>query len=364
MPHHEGAAPATPLLRRTLAGLPAYVPGEAAAGDALHPLASNENPYGPLPGVIESLARAAVDVHRYPDMTGARLTAALAEHHRVPVEWVALGAGSVGVLQQIVQVAAGPGDEVVFAWRSFEAYPILVQLGGATAVRVPVTGAGRHDLAAMAHAITECTRLVLLCSPNNPTGPALRAGELLAFLDRVPGDVLVVLDEAYREFVRDPDVPDGIALAREWTNLCVLRTFSKAHGLAGLRVGYAVGAPEVAAALRTAALPFGVNTLAQAAALTSLGLGRELAARVETVVAERERVVWRLTGQGWHVPSSQGNFVWLATGARTAEVADACREGGVLVRPFIGEGLRATIGTPDANDAFLAVAGRFTPAPG
>lgn len=349
-----------PRLRSGLAGLAAYVPGRAGEGpEPVHTLSSNENPYGPLPSIVEVIAREATQVHRYPDMTASALTRAIAAHHAVPVEHVATGTGSVGVLQQVVQATAGDGDEVLFPWRSFEAYPIVVRVNGATGVPVPGTPGGRHDLDAMAGAITDRTRLVLLCSPNNPTGPALRRGELTGFLDRVPPEVLVVLDEAYREFVRDPAVPDGVQLGRDRPSLCVLRTFSKAYGLAGLRVGYAVAAPGVAAALRATSVPFGVNSLAQAAAVASLDAEAELLARVDAIVAERERVVALLAAKGWDVPDSQGNFVWLALGARTEDFTAAAAAAGVVVRPFAGEGVRVTIGTPAANDTVLSVAGAF-----
>lgn len=354
------APTAGPRLRPALADLPAYVPGLAGSGPTqVHKLSSNENPFGPLPSVLTAITREAATVNRYPDMTAAELAHAIAAHDDVDVAQIATGTGSVGVLQQAVQATAGDGDEVVFAWRSFEAYPIVAAVNGATGVPVPLTADARHDLDAMAAAVTDRTRLALLCSPNNPTGPALRRGELLAFLDSVPGDVLVVLDEAYREFVRDADVPDGVEMARDHPNLCVLRTFSKAHGLAGLRVGYGVASPEVAAALRATSVPFGVSALAQSAAITSLAASDELHERVERIVVERERVVEALRRIGWDVADPQGNFVWLAVGERTAELKAACEAAGVFVRPFASEGVRVTIGEPAANDAFLAVAADF-----
>lgn len=354
--------PAAPRLRPALADLPAYVPGRSAGpGRALYKLSSNENPYGPLPGIQAVIAAEAAGVNRYPDMTSAPLVEAIAAHLGVPPEHLATGTGSVGVLQQAVQATAGEGDEVVHAWRSFEAYPIVVRVNGATGVPVPLTPDRRHDLGAMLGAVTDRTRLVLLCSPNNPTGPALRRDELARFLDRVPADVLVVLDEAYREFVRDPDVPDGLELYRRWPNVCVLRTFSKAYGLAGLRVGYAVAAPEVAGALRKTAVPFGVSGVAQAAAVASLGVEAELLERVEAVVAERTQVVDALAAQGWDVPDSQGNFVWLELGEEAVAFAAACEEAGIMVRPFAGAGVRVTVGEPAANDAFLAVAAHARP---
>ncbi|RJK94218.1 histidinol-phosphate transaminase [Vallicoccus soli] len=355
------AAPSTPRLRAALDAVPAYVPGRTAAGEVLWKASSNENPYPPLPGVLEAVGREVAAMNRYPDMTAGALVQELSRRFDVPPEHLATGTGSVGVLQQVVQATAGPGDEVVFAWRSFEAYPIVVGIAGATAVRVPLTATEEHDLDAMAEAITDRTRLVLVCSPNNPTGPAVRRAALERFLDRVPPDVLVVLDEAYREFVRDPEVPDGVELHRDRPGLCVLRTFSKAYGLAGLRVGFAVAHPPVAEALRKTAVPFGVSGPAQVAAIASLRSEEALAERVEALVQERARVVAALRAQGWDPPASEANFVWLRLGERTGEFAAACERAGVVVRPFAGEGARVTVAEPEANDAWLAVAATFVP---
>ena len=243
---------------------------------------------------------------------------------------------------------------------SFEAYPIVVGISGATSVRVPLTTDERHDLDAMAAAVTDRIRLVLVCSPNNPTGTAVRRAELVRFLDRVPPHVMVVIDEAYREFVRHPDVPDALDVYRDRPNVAVLRTFSKAYGLAGLRVGFAVAHDPVAEALRKTAVPFGVSGLAQVAATASLEAEDELLQRVEALVAERSRVQDALRDQGWAaLPASEANFVWLRLGERTEEFAAACEQAGVVVRPFAGEGARITIGERIADDVFLDVAKRF-----
>jgi histidinol-phosphate aminotransferase len=196
----------------------------------------------------------------------------------------------------------------------------------------------------------------VLCTPNNPTGPALRDREVREFLDRVPGGVLVVVDEAYREFVRLEEPLDALALVAERDNVVVMRTFAKAYGLAGLRVGYLVGPEPVATAVRACSLPFGVSSIAQAAAVASLDAEPELLARVDAIVAERARVTEALAGQGWDLPEAQGNFVWLPLGDRTAGFAAAADEAGIMVRPFAGEGVRATIGEVEANDRFIAVA--------
>ena len=351
-----------PRLRRELEGIPTYKPGrppEARPGQVTYKISSNENPYAPLPSVVDVIEDAARSVNRYPDMSSTRLTQALAERFAVKPENIALGTGSVGVAQQLVQATAGPGDEVLYAWRSFEAYPIIVQISGATSVKVPLTADERHDLNAMADAINERTRLVFVCNPNNPTGTAVRRVELEKFLDAVPADVLVVIDEAYREFVRDPDVPDGLELFRDRPNVCVLRTFSKAYGLAGLRVGFAIADPTVAEALRKTAVPFGVSSIAQEAAIASLNAEAELQERVQALVAERARLRDGLRAQGWTVPDTEANFVWIRLGARTPKFAAASEAEGVSVRPYGDEGVRITVGESEATDVVLRVAGSF-----
>ncbi|WP_405088021.1 histidinol-phosphate transaminase [Microbispora sp. NBC_01389] len=349
-----------PRFRSILDSMPPYKPGKAVVSPEgrSYKLSSNESPYGPLPSVVEAVARAAAEVHRYPDPGAVRLTEALAERYDVPAGHVALGAGSVSVAQQILAAVGEPGADVMYAWRSFEAYPLLADLSGARSIQVPLRDE-THDLDAMAGALTPETRLVFVCNPNNPTGTVNRTEELRRFLGRVPGDVTVVLDEAYREYVRDADVPDGLALYREHPNVAVLRTFSKAYGLAGLRVGYLIGHEPVAAAVRKTLLPFAVNHLAQAAAIASLHAEDELLERVETVIKERTRVREALLSQGWTVPPTEANFVWLRLGERTTEFAAKCAAVGVAVRPFDGEGARVSIGDIEANDVFLAVAQDF-----
>jgi histidinol-phosphate aminotransferase len=351
----------SPHPRADLAGIAVYKPGrpsKASPGFQSFKLSSNESPYPPLPSVLDAIARAAQQANRYPDLAASTVVEALAAKLDVPADHVVVGCGSVGVATQLVEAFAGPGDEVVFAWRSFEAYPIIVQVSGATAVPVPLTSGAVHDLVAMAAALTPRTRIVLVCNPNNPTGTAVRRRELEAFLDRVPPDCLIVLDEAYREFNRDPEVPDGVAVYRDRPNVAVLRTFSKAYGLAGLRVGYAVAHPAVADAIRMTSVPFAVSSIAQAAAVASLlpAAEAELFARVEATVRERTRVTEALAELGWQVPGSEANFVWLATGAGTEAAAAVCAQAGIVVRPFPGEGLRVTIGEPEANDILLAAA--------
>ncbi|MCC2333679.1 histidinol-phosphate transaminase [Cellulomonas wangsupingiae] len=344
-------------LRRVFAELPPYVPGaRAAVGAAAYKLSSNENPYPPLPSVVAAIVDGAADVNRYPDMHATELTTAVAGRLGVAPESVVAGTGSVAVLGHVLAAVCEAGDEVVMPWRSFEAYPIAVALAHARQVRVPVGPDGRLDLPGMAAAVTERTRVVLVCTPNNPTGPAVRDDELRDFLAAVPRDVVVVLDEAYVEFVRDPQAPDALALFAEHPNVVLLRTFSKAYGLAGLRVGYAVARPRLAAGIRAASTPFGVSHVAQLAALASLRAESELLTRVDAIVTERTRMLAGLRAQGWDVPDSQANFVWLPLGHRAAGFAERCAHAGVLVRPFAGDGVRVSVGEREATDIFLAVA--------
>jgi histidinol-phosphate aminotransferase len=260
----------------------------------------------------------------------------------------------VALTEILVKATCLPGDEIVYAWRSFEAYPIISAGAGVTGVRVPNTAAHGHDLGAMADAITDRTRLVLVCNPNNPTGTAVQRAELDRFLADVPSDVLVVLDEAYREMVTDPDVPDGIATYADRPNVLVLRTMSKAWGLAGLRMGFLVAQPEVAAAIRKVLTPFSTSLVAQAAALAALPQEAEVKRRCGLIVAERSRVTEALRKLHLDVPESQANFVWLPLGDQSAQFGTVCEGRGVIVRPFQGDGVRVTIGTPEENDAFLA----------
>jgi histidinol-phosphate aminotransferase len=353
-----------PRPRPALDSIPAYKAGKppaagAAASGPSYKLSSNENPYPPLPGVLDAAARAAETLNRYPDMAASALHRAIAGRFGVDVSRVATGAGSVAVLYNLLQSLCVEGDEVVYAWRSFEAYPIAVGVTGATKVEVPLDADARHDLPAMLAAISNATKAVLVCTPNNPTGPAVHAAELREFVDAVPSGVVVAIDEAYREFVRDPQTVDGLEIADGRDNVVVLRTFSKAYGLAGLRVGYGIAPAPLAEAIRKCALPFGVSHIAQAVAVASLEAEKQLLKRVDALVAERARVSEALAGMGWAVPEAQGNFVWLALGDRSDEFAAACDERGVSVRPFQGDGVRVSVGEREADDLFLDVARSF-----
>jgi histidinol-phosphate aminotransferase len=346
-----------PRLRPALEALGAYRPGRRPApGQDLSRLASNETPYPLLPSVQEAIAAAVADSNRYPDPGVVRLTDALAAKHLVDADRLAVGCGSVQLVQELVEIACDAGEEVVFGWRSFEAYPTLTTIAGATPVTVPLRDA-HLDLEAMASAVTDRTRLVLLCSPNNPTGPALAHDDVKSFLETVPPQVLVVVDEAYAEFVDDPLAVDGTRLLSSYPNLVVLRTFSKAYGLAGLRVGYALcGDPAVAGALRQVHLPFAVSVAAQAAALASLEAEEQLLGQVAEIVSRREPLRKALREIGWDVPPTQGNFVWLPTGPDTDRVSQVFEDHDVLVRAFSGEGIRVTVGTPRDDERVLVAA--------
>lgn len=332
------------LIRTDLADIPTYVPGKRF-DDAVK-LSSNEVATRPLIAAVQAMAEAASQANRYPDMGAVALRESLAGHLELDIEQIAVGCGSSALCQQLVQIAAGPGDEIIFPWRSFEAYPIFAQVVGATPVAIPLTEDGRHDLAAMAAAITERTRVIFLCNPNNPSGELLTSAEFEDFLSRVPADVLVGLDEAYIEYVRSEDTPLAPEAIVRYPNLIGLRTFSKAYGLAGVRVGYAFGAPEIIAALNKVAIPFAVNVVAQAGAVASLAAADELLERTEVIVEERARVADAVGAR-----PSEANFIWLPT-ANAAPIAQALMAENVLVRAF-PEGLRVTVSTPADNDVFL-----------
>src|SRR3954449_13193154 len=365
---HGGGRDVVVSARPAVQQLPAYKPGRNPADLAREigvaqavKLASNEVAFPPLPAVVHALTTAAAETHRYPDNAAAVLTQALAGHYGVDPAQVVTGCGAVMLCQQLAQSYNDPGTSIAFAWRSFEMYPLLAQVAGARSIQVPLVPgrpggpADTHDLEALAAAVDETTRLVFVCNPNNPTGTAVRRPELERFLDAVPERTLVVLDEAYREFVTDEDVPDGVELMRGRPNVAVLRTFSKAWGLAGLRVGYLLAEdPAVADAVRRTHVPFSVSTLAQAAAVAALGSEDEVRQRCAAVVAERARLTGELRRRGLPVADSQANFVWLPLGEGTAEVAAALEARAVITRPFAGEGLRVTVGTPEEDDVFLA----------
>lgn len=360
--------PARRLTRAHLDELPSYRPGrrpEQLAGELgiaqAVKLSSNELPFGPLPGVTEAVADAAAQLHRYPDMFAGRLRDALARRHGVDPGEVVTGCGSVALCEHLALACAAPGDEIVFGWRSFEAYPLIASRLDARAVRVPNTADHRLDIDGIIKALTPDTRMIFLCSPNNPTGTAVRADELNRLLAAVDGNTLVVLDEAYREFVTDGQVPDGLTLRNEHPNLVVLRTFSKAWGLAAARLGYLIATPEIAAAVAKVLTTYSTSGLAQAAGLAALAQEAESARRVAIIIKERDRVVAGLRKFVPRIPDSQGNFCWLPVGEQAAEIAAAFETNGIIVRGFSPDssemashgGVRISIGSPEENDALL-----------
>ncbi|WP_456696535.1 histidinol-phosphate transaminase [Aeromicrobium sp. P5_D10] len=343
----------TPRARKALDDIPVYRAGKTAISED-HKLSSNENPYAPLPGVMERASAELARINRYPDAGMTGLYDALSDRFELPSDCFAAGTGSVAVLFALLNAHLEAGDEIIYAWRSFEAYPIAAALTGATSVQVPLRADATHDIEAMAAAVTERTKVVLICTPNNPTGPVVTADELSSFLDRVPGDVLVVVDEAYVEFVRDPEAADGLAALAGHDNVVVLRTFSKAYGLAGLRVGYAIARPQIAESIRKATPPFTVTDLSQAAAIASLESQSALQERVEAIVQERITMVAALRAHGFELPDTQANFVWLPLGEDALAFAAACDP--VSVRPFAGDGVRISIGTPEINAELIELA--------
>ena len=335
------------MIRRDLDAIPAYVPGKTDP-EALK-LSSNEVAGTPLPAAAEAMAKAAAGGNRYPDMGAASLKLALARHLGVEVENIAVGCGSSALCQQLAQATSTPENNIVFPWRSFEAYPIFCRITGAEPRPVPLID-GAHDLERMLSLIDDSTSLIFLCSPNNPTGAVISTADFHAFMARVPDHVTVALDEAYFEFNRDPQAVNGQEVWRDYPNVVCLRTFSKAYGLAGVRVGYAFGTPDLIAAVDKVGVPFQVSAVAQAGALASLQHSDELLARVEDTIDVRDDVAERIGAQ-----HSQANFVWVPFDdpADASRTADLLAQRGVLVRAF-PEGLRVTVTNREESDEFLS----------
>ena len=346
----------TARLRPELAELPAYVEGKTIAGAIK--LASNETVHGPLPSVRAAIDRAIGTVNRYPDNHNTELKSRLAQHLNTAVgasfapEQIAVGGGSVNLCQRLVQATASVGDEVLYGWRSFEMYPLQVRVAGATPIQVPLRDE-TFDLYAILAAVTDRSRLIFVCNPNNPTSTVVEPAALASFVEAVPSHILIAIDEAYVEYIRDGMQPDSLGLVRSYSNVVVLRTFSKAYGLAGLRVGYAVGDPRVITALNKVSVPFTTTNVSQAAAIASLEAADELLARTDAVVAERTRVSETLRKAGFTVPPSQANFVWLPLGMRTLDFVEQAANAHMVVRPYGTDGVRVTIGAPAENDALL-----------
>lgn len=355
--------------RPAIAALPGYRPGRSAAAAAAEhgisdaiKMASNELPFGPLPSVAGAITAGVEHIGLYADHGAAELRAAIAETVGLDIDQVTVGAGSAGLLQQILLSYVEPGDRVAMCWPSFEAYPLFAALVEAEEVRVPLTEE-TFDLPALAAAVDDATKVVFVTNPNNPTGTIVGTDEIRTFLDAVPTTCLVVLDEAYAEFVTDGRVTDSTLLLANHPNLVITRTFSKAHGLAGLRIGYALGHPDVIGMIDRTLVPFAVNELAQRAARASLAAESEMRERVAQVVSERTRVTNELRSSGWGVPDPQGNFVWLPVGADAAALGVDLERRGVVTRAFADVGVRVTIAGSEWNDRFLAALAAARPTP-
>jgi len=347
-----------PRFRPAVSGMSRYAPGRPSALEHVRgfaQLASNELPFGPLPSVRQAIEQAISDVNRYPDLHAMDLAVAIADRHALDQSQVGLGCGSIEVLRQAAMVTVEPGDEILCARPSFSEYSILASLLGANCSEIPLLPDGAHDVEAMLDALGSSTRLVIVCTPNNPTSGATPKRALQWLLENLPPEVLLVVDEAYQEFVDDPACTSAIDLLEEHPNLLVLRTFSKAFGLAGLRVGYGVGSSELIETLGLARIPFGASSIAQAAALASLGAIEEMMMRVQEIIAERKRMMEVLQGARVKVaPSPQSNFLWFPDPPMgVTELVEAARAAGALVRGVGNLGVRVTIGISEENDKVL-----------
>jgi len=356
------------LFRASIADLVPYEPGKPVEEvqrelglERVVKLASNEGPFPPFPAALEAIERAGPDLNRYPDGGVYALRTALAERHGVAFEEVVVGAGADGVIDFLAQAALEPGDEVVCGWPSFPSYVLCAAKLGAVPRKVPLRDQ-TYDLDALLEAIGPRTKLVCVCHPNNPTGTANGAGEIVSFLDRLPDHVLCVLDQAYFEYIDDPDYLDGVELFRAGRRLVVLRTFSKIYGLAGLRVGYGIGPGDVVTATSKVRRAVEVTATAQAAALASLDSDEELARRREQNRAGRARLEEVLRSRGLEPAGpALGNFLYVTVGDGR-DVFERLLSEGVIVRPLGGFGapdaIRITVGTPDENEFFAAATGR------
>lgn len=324
-------------------------------------LASNENPLGPSPLALEALKSAFAELTRYPDGNGFLLKQALAERLGVSTSMITLGNGSNDILELITRAFVSPQHEVVFSEHAFAVYPIVTQAVGARPVVVPARDWG-HDLDAMAAAITPATRLVFIANPNNPTGTWIERPALERFLAKVPDNVIVVLDEAYTEYVETGDVPNGLDYLTQYPNLLVSRTFSKAYGLAALRVGYGICQPAIADAMNRVRQPFNVNSLAQAAALATLEDDAYLAESRRINREGMAQLEAGFTSLGLTWIFSRGNFIAVDLGREAAPVFQGLLRQGVIVRPVANYGmpnhLRVSIGLPEENQRFLEVLGQ------
>ncbi|MCX5044980.1 aminotransferase class I/II-fold pyridoxal phosphate-dependent enzyme [Aldersonia sp. NBC_00410] len=313
-------------------------------------LGLSENPYPPLPPVLDELNRMMAQVNRYPEFLPEQLPRVIGNRIGVGPEQIVVGGGATGVAMQIMQALIGSGEDMVFATPTFDGYPIMAGIAGVRATTVALDGLGRQDLWAMVRAIGPRTRVAVVCRPHNPTGTLVSASELQAFLAAVPRRVVVVLDEAYVEFLHPSDTLDVVRLIRRYPNVLVLRTFSKAYGLAGLRIGYAVAARELAARIRRWQIPFGMNAAAVAAVRASYAAEAELRERVRAITTEREQLAATLRRLGVVVPESHANFLYLDG----PEIAPALRRAGIVAKSYPNGSARIAVGDPDAGRAVVA----------
>ncbi|WEO92677.1 aminotransferase class I/II-fold pyridoxal phosphate-dependent enzyme [Streptomyces sp. FXJ1.172] len=352
--------PPAPLRTTEISRLPAYRAADPPAkhADGLLDLANNELTLPPLPAVVESLRLSARSVHLYPDPTARTLRQAVARHFATDPEEIVVGPGSGAVLHQLLLALCGPGDEVLYPWPGFDAYPFLITTAGAQGTPVPLTPSGEHDLSAFAAKVDTRTRIVVLCSPHNPTGRRIPRTELAAFLGSLPPHVVTVLDQAYVEFDEHEET-HNLDLLRTAPRLVLLRTFSKAYGLAGLRAGYALAAPDLAGLAYKTLLPFSVTRTAEHAAQVSLEQHGQLAARLDTVRRGRSLLSAGLRAEGLDPLPSFGNFLWLPLGAATERFAQVTLAAGVRVRAYPGAGVRITVGGDEAHRRVLDAARLF-----
>lgn len=316
-------------------------------------LASNECPEPPFPEVIPLIEGLAPTLNRYPDSAGYELTGAIANHLDIPSASVWIGAGSSENLRCAALAVGGPGTSAVYASPSFVMYTIGTRISHADPITVPLTSSFAHDLDAMAAAIRPDTTLVYVCNPNNPTGGIRSGADVRAFIEAVPERVTVIVDEAYAEYVTDPSYRSMVHDAVDTSHVLVTRTFSKIYGLAGLRVGYAVGHPDLIEGLRSTQAPFTVNSVAQAAAIEVLKHQDRVVQRRQSNAAGRAMLADGLRNRGVDVADSQANFVYFEPASSAGELAEQLMQGGVIVRP-LGKGLRVSVGTEAENERFLA----------
>jgi histidinol-phosphate aminotransferase len=341
------------------AGVPTGQAPEAIAAGGIAQLASNESPFPPHPKVVEAIREVAGAMNRYPDPDATLLRRRIAERYETEPGRVAVGNGSCEILLAAAEALCEPGAEIVYAWPSFSMYPHLAALTGAREIRVPLAEGEVHDLDAMAAEVTAATQLLIVCNPNNPTGTHLPAAQIAAFCERIPRHVTIALDEAYVEFQTDDDPDVTVDLLADFPNLVVLRTFSKVYGLAGLRVGFALGSAKFRAAVDAVRQPFSVNALAQAAAAEAILHQDDVEQRVERTLVERVRVEEGLRELGLTTAETQANFSWIDLGeADEADVVAGLAEQSIAVRPGTPLGgpghIRVSYGTPAENDRFLA----------